>query len=218
MGGEADCDSCGRDQTQRYVERSGRSKFSRVSEDVLGSEPRTSGSPLTLPPSFLHVTLTTPYRSTKAITSLARFIAKCKGLVVPEGDFGSDVEGTKPIFFDVGKDERKIEKALKQCRKHLGDNSTILYDTALPGSITKMAKEQGKEAGGPWNCYFAGSFYGWEADRVVAVTSGGNLMEMITRAKTVLAVIIVDDRYHYATTQEYFQQAVDQGLVEDLSL
>ena len=69
-------------------------------------------SPLTLPPSFLHVTLTTPYRSTIAITSLAHFIAKCKGLVVPEGDFGSDVEGTKPIVFAVGKDKRKMEEAL----------------------------------------------------------------------------------------------------------
>merc|ERR1719331_1511399 len=81
---------------------------------------RESKSPLTLPPSFLHVTLTTPYRSTIAITRLARFIAKCKGLVVPEGDFGSDVEGTKPIFFDVGKNQRKMEEALEHCRKHLG--------------------------------------------------------------------------------------------------
>ena len=48
-------------------------------------------SPLTLPPSVLHVTLTTPYRSTIAITRLARFIAECKGLVVPEGDFGSNL-------------------------------------------------------------------------------------------------------------------------------
>merc|ERR1719264_668446 len=110
-------------------------------------------SPLTLPPSFLHVTLTTPYRSTIAITRLARFITKCKGLVVPEGDFESDVEGTKPILFDVGKDERKMEEALKHCRKHLGDNATILYDNGLPDSMKKMVKEQGKEAGGPWDCY-----------------------------------------------------------------
>merc|ERR1712218_468596 len=89
-------------------------------------------SPLTLPPSFLHITLTTPFRSTIAITRLARFIAKCKGLVVPEGDFGSDVEGSKPIYFDVGKDERKMEEALKHCRKRLGDNATILYDANLP--------------------------------------------------------------------------------------
>merc|ERR1712218_8430 len=100
---------------------------------ILIVNPKESdGSPLTLPPSFLHVTLTTPYRSTIAITSLARFIAKCKGLVVPEGDFGSDVEGTKPIFFDVGKDEIKMEEALKHCRKRLGDNATILYDANLP--------------------------------------------------------------------------------------
>merc|ERR1719209_1955982 len=95
---------------------------------ILVLNPDASKSTLTLPPSFLHVTLTTPYRSTIAITSLARFIAKCKGLVVPEGDFGSDVEGIKPIFFDVGNDERKMEEALKHCRMHLGDNATIIYD------------------------------------------------------------------------------------------
>merc|ERR1712168_426505 len=99
--------------------------------------PDAIGSPLTLPPSFLHVTLTTPYRSTKAITSLARFMAKCKGLVVPEGDIGSDVEGIKPIVFDVGNDERKLEEALKHCHKHLRDNATILYDYGLPSSIKK---------------------------------------------------------------------------------
>merc|ERR1719295_1578048 len=121
-----------------------------------------SRSPLTLPPSFLHGTLTTPYRSTIAITSLARFFAKCNNMVVPEGDFGSDVEGTKPTFFDVGNDERKLEEALKHCRKHLGDNATILYDPGLPDSIEKMVEKQGKEAGGPWDCYYAVDFYGWE--------------------------------------------------------
>ena len=69
-----------------------------------------SESSLTLPPSFLHVTLTTPYRSTRAITTLVCFIAKCRGLAVPEGGFGSDVEGTKPIFFDVGKEDKNIAK------------------------------------------------------------------------------------------------------------
>ena len=73
--------------------------------------------PLTLPPSFLHIILTTPYRSTIAITSLACFIAKCDGMVVPEGNIGSDVEGFRPIFFYVGKDERKTEEALAHCRK-----------------------------------------------------------------------------------------------------
>ena len=94
---------------------------------ILVLNPRTSDSPLTLPPSFLHVTLTTPYRSTIAITSLARFIAKCCGLGVPEGDFGSDVEGIRPIVFDVGKDERKMREALVYCRKQLRDNATNLY-------------------------------------------------------------------------------------------
>ena len=63
--------------------------------------------------------------------------------------------GTKPIFFDVGKDERKMKEALEHCRKHLGDNVTTLYDTwkliEVPNSLGKLVNEQGKEAGGPGN-------------------------------------------------------------------
>merc|ERR1711971_513517 len=193
---------------------------------ILVLNPDAYESPLTLPPSFLHVTLTTPYRSTIAITSLACCIAKCKGLVVPVGDFGSDVEGIKPIFFDVGNDERKMKEALEHCHKYLGDNATILYSNALPDSMMKMVKEQGKEAGGAWDCYEAFDFYGSEADKVVAVTVGGGLMELITRARTHLSVILVeepaeDKKYfeHYsAESKKYFQQAADLGLVEMVQL
>ena len=44
---------------------------------ILVLNPAAYGRPMALPPSFLHVTLTTPYRSTIAITSLARYIAQC---------------------------------------------------------------------------------------------------------------------------------------------
>ena len=43
------------------------------------------------------------------------------------------------------------------------------------------------------------------------------MMEMITRAKTVLAVIIVDGDNEYAKSMEFFQKAADQGLIEDYS-
>ena len=174
------------------------------------------GEPLTLPPSFLHVTLTTTYRSTIALTKLARFIAKCKGLYVPEEDFGSDVVGTKPIFFDVGVDERKMKEALEHCRKHMGDNVTILYCDGNPDPIDKMVKDQGKDDGGPWACYYGYNFFGWEAERVVAVTYGWETMEMFTRARTHLAVILVkcaENRDHYIQTKEHFQQEASQGLV-----
>ena len=77
-----------------------------------------------------------------------------------------------------------------------------------------MVKEQGKKAGGPWDCYNANNFYGWEAERVVAVTGGNSFMELITRARTHLSVILVDDSSSYAATKEYFQQAADLGLIE----
>ena len=57
-----------------------------------------------------------------------------------------------------------------------------------------------------------------EADRVVAVIDGSSLMEMITRAKTLLAVIIVGDGPLYDDTKEYFQKATEQGLIEEVQL
>merc|ERR1719222_663121 len=159
---------------------------------ILVLNPGAVGDPLTLPPSFLRVTLTTPYRSTIAITRLARFIAQCKGLGVPEGDFGSDVEGTKPIVFDVGKDERKMAEALEECHKQLGDNATLLYD-GLPNNRELIEKWM-KAAGAHWDCYYAHNFTGWEDERVIIVGGGGSgLMEQITRAKTKLYILVVDD-------------------------
>ena len=80
-----------------------------------------------------------------------------------------------------------------------------------------MVKEQGKEAGGPWDCYQANNFYGWEAERVVAVTDGLGIMELITRAKTHLSVIFVKDNFDLKN-KGYFQQAADLGRVEMVQL
>ena len=183
---------------------------------ILILNPRESkGTPLSLPDSFLHVTLTTPYRSTIAITRLAQFIAKQEGLVVPKGQFGSDCEGTKPIFFDIGKPKSETKKALEYCRKCLGDNVTILYDyIGLKDSTKKILKKQGKEEGGPWDCYDVFYFFGCEAEKVVAVTSGFSIMEMITRARTHLAVILVDDDEDYTKIKKHFQKAAREGLVD----
>ena len=126
----------------------------------------------TLPESFLHINLATPYRSTVAITTLARFIAKCQGEVVPEGEFGSDVEGKKPIVFDVGKDEVKLREALQRSRDLFGDDATLLYDLFLPSSMIKIWESIGKKKGGACECYDAYDFYGWETNKVVAVTTG----------------------------------------------
>ena len=52
-------------------------------------------------PNIHHVTRTTQYRSTIAITSFARYITSCIGQCkwqsVLEGNFGSDVEGTNQL-------------------------------------------------------------------------------------------------------------------------
>ena len=54
---------------------------------------------------------------------------------------------------------------------------------------------------------------------MVAVTSGRNIMELITRSRTILYIILVtysEDDYSYAKTKEYFQQAAGQGLLVPL--
>ena len=149
---------------------------------ILIVNPDAIGQPLTMPSSFFRVTLRTIYRSTKAITRLTRFIAECKGLSSFEGDFGSDVEGSKPTLFDVGKNKNMMEKVLAESRKLLGDNVTILYGDFLPQAIFRMVMKQGKKAGGPWDCYWTGNYSGWEAEKVVAVIGSGSVMEQITRA------------------------------------
>ena len=149
-------------------------------------------SPLVLHPSFLHVELTVPYRSTIAITSLARFIANTTNLSVPTGGIGSDVLGIKPILFCVSEDEKTIEEALTETHKVLGSRNFIaLYDMAcLPDSIKQFAtKEAASGNGFLWKIHHAEDFYGWESDKIVALTEGGlgeqsKIMEMATRAKT----------------------------------
>ena len=79
--------------------------------------------------------------------------------------------------------------------------------------MEKMVKDQGKEAGGPWDCYYGRNFYGWEAERVVVVTCGSNIMERITRARTHLAVILVDGS-SYSENKVHLQQGASTGLVD----
>ena len=110
-----------------------------------------------------------------------------------------------------------MEEALAHCHKHLGENpATILFNDAgaVPFSIMASVKGQGKEAGGPWECYNADKFFGSEAERVVAVTGGERIMELITRARTHLCVILVGGAKYRGETKRYFQQAADKGLAE----
>ena len=95
---------------------------------------------------------------------------------------------------------------------------TFLFDNNLPSSYAML----GREAVAPSKCYNACGFYGWEAERVVAVTSGGSrlFLELITRARIHLVVVLVDCGLDdsYERTMEQFQQAVDEGLVEFVNL
>ena len=186
--------------------------------------PRRASNLPTLPESVLHINLTIPYRSTIAITSLARFL---EGVDVSKGEFGSDVQGKKPIAFDVGADEVKLKLALQRSREQLGDNATLLFDPLLPSSLKEICERHGNEKGGPWECYIATHFYGWEAEKVVAVATGRGaiILEQATRAKTELILIIAESEgafkklrqdytEYYPRLQKTIKAAADKDLLD----
>ena len=76
--------------------------------------------------------------------------------------------------------------------------------------MEEICESHGKEKGGPWECYKADDFYGCEAERVVAVTSRDNILEMATRARTELILIIANE----GRLQEDVKAAADKGLVD----
>ena len=266
---------------------------------VLVVNPFSFSKVSTLPESFLRINLTTPYRSTIAITALARFIAKCEDrLDVPdkdcecddtalnedaedaiqsymgiqayramgmrddgtlnfgpdefvvsgyededysedkddpeeevdpedsEAEIGSDVQGTKPMVFDVGEDEVKLREALQISHDLLlGASATLLYARGLPTSIEEVCRSHGKNEGGMWECYSVADFYGWEADRVVAVLGGNDvrgILELLSRAKTHMTLILVkgkgseDEKWYeewYTRYQNFFEQAAERDLL-----
>ena len=107
-----------------------------------------------------------------------------------------------------------MEVALEHCHKNLGDDATILFEYGLPtASFEAIVMEQGKMLGGPWDCYEASQYFGWEAERVVAVTDGTALLEMATRAKTHLAIILVEGS-DYQDTRKLCKEAYRRGLIE----
>ena len=85
--------------------------------------------------------------------------------------------------------------------------------------MIEICKSHGREMGGPWECYDVDNFYGWEAERVVVVATGGNTLEMATRAKRELILIIAEpeeeeDKKIYQKIQEMIKAAAYEGLVE----
>ena len=100
----------------------------------------------------------------------------------------------------------------------MGHNATtILYYDQIPRFIREIVKTQGKDMGGPWDCYGADKFFGSEADRVVAVIDGFYMMEMITRARIRLAVILATNDVN-SNIRKHFQEAASLGLVDIVQL
>ena len=122
------------------------------------------------------MSLQTSYRSTKSIMKLARHLSKClKKTFATDSDsdgLGSDLEGTKPMFFDTGRCDPsdlqssilRLRYALETAEKMLGTEVTILYNISGYAELQKMVKMMSRKEG-PW-CYKAAEFYGCEADKV----------------------------------------------------
>ena len=137
---------------------------------------------LSLPPSFVQVTLETPYRSTIAITNFTLQVAKHLNLHFPKKSIGSDIEGAKPFFLNVKRSEKKLEEALRFCVAEMGDSVTLLYDD-FSYPVRRAVEGKVKDLAAAWECHDGFDFYGWEAEKVVVVTNGHWMMELITRAR-----------------------------------
>merc|ERR1712012_1268994 len=101
---------------------------------------------------------------------------------IPKGCYGSDIEGAKPFFLNVKGSEKKLEEALRFCVEEMGDSVTLLYDN-LSYPLRRAVEGKVKDLAGAWECYDGFDFYGWEAEKVVVVTNGKWIMELITRAR-----------------------------------
>ena len=93
----------------------------------------------------------------------------------------------------------------------MGDDATLLYDDALPPSTREICESHGKKKGGPWEFYHADNFFGWEAERVVVVTAGFSFLEMATRAKRELILILFNWEVQ---VKKYIKAAANSGLVD----
>ena len=86
--------------------------------------------------------------------------------------------------------------------------------------MTAICRDMIKEKGGPWECCKFLDCTGWEADRVVVVICGGtSVLEMITRAKTHLNLILAKPKKencikYYEAWQNQLTEAADEELVE----
>ena len=125
-----------------------------------------------------------------------------------------NVDGMKPIIFDVGKDDGNMEKAMEHCHTLLGDNVPFYLPINLVPSMRKVVEDQVKDAGRRSN-EMSGS------DKVVLVTTGDPDIYQITKARTHLCIILAEPHSGaegYLRTKLYFQMASDEGLVEMVTL
>ena len=106
---------------------------------------------------------------------------------------------------------------------------TILHDNDISSEDLKTVQgmtTSGVVEGSQWKCYNADNFYGWEADNVVAVSTGFSILEMITRARNRLCVVMVDSQLdNWSTSLCYnenctrgLQEAVQEGLVQPINI
>ena len=83
-----------------------------------------------------------------------------------------------------------------------------------------ICRAMSKKEGGHWESYNTRDCTGWEADKVVVVTCGDKrILEMITRAKTHLNLILAKPERenaikYYEVWQNNLAEAADEGLVE----
>ena len=142
-----------------------------------------------------------------------------------DADSGSDVEGEKPIVivlenFNEAIKNNKLVEALAEGWRLIGRSGTLLYRDHLVNINKNKIVKSIIDNAGIESIYSAFQFHGWEADRVLAITQGGDdntVMEVITRACTHLCLIWsggTRGSRKIDKAKQSFEKAAEEGLIE----
>ena len=157
------------------------------------------------------------YRNTRKIIKFCNFISKMCGLIMPEDEAASDVDGESVGWLDLGEitSHDEIRSALARVARFMGPgDTTFLCDGGLDALHPVITAYEDKT--GEWNAMFTGDYRGHETDRVVYLGSGED-MEAISRARVRLCVVTFHGlgsyKEGYDEAKPLYTGAEGEGLV-----
>jgi hypothetical protein len=157
------------------------------------------------------------YRNTRKIIKFCNFISNKLGLIMPEDEVASDVDGESVGWLDLGEitSHDEIRAALARVARFMGPGpTTFLCGYGLDALHPVISDYEDKT--GEWNAMMSGEYQGHETDRVVYLGSGA-IMEPLSRARVRLCVLtchgLGSDKEWYDLAKPWYTGAMEEGLV-----